>query len=149
MELKHDGKRIIAAVGQRPFTYGANTFCKLIPLFDHLNETEKILNPLDFYNDGEIWWRLSSNTNPDSIIPGMLMETTLEPSQEKSDDPGKSLYQARFTSKEDALEQSAGAELFRPFRETARTIMRLKGRKNGVRLPHISAKQVFLAVDVG
>ena len=147
MELKHDGKRIIAAVGQRPFTYGANTFCKLIPLFDHLNETEKILNPLDFYNDGEIWWRLSSNTNPDSIIPGMLMETTLEPSQEKSDDPGKSLYQARFTSKEDALEQSAGAELFRPFRETARTIMRLKGRKNGVRLPHISAKQVFLAVD--
>ena len=147
MELKHNGKRIIAAVGQRPFTYGANTFCKLIPLFDHLNEKEKILNPLDFHNDGEIWWRLSSNTNPDSIIPGMLMEPTLEPSQEKTDDPNKSLYQARFESKENVIEQSAGAELFRPLRETAKSIMRLRGGKNGVRLPHVSARQIFLAVD--
>lgn len=147
MELKHNGKRIIAAVGQRPFEYGGNTFCKLIPLFDHLNENEKILNPLDFYNDGEIWWRLSANTNPDSIIPGMLMETTLEPSQEKSDDPGKSLYQARFTAREEALEPSAGAELFRPERETSKTIRRLKGRNTSLRLQHISAKQVYISVD--
>lgn len=149
MELKHNGKRIIAAVGQRPFVCGANTFCKLIPLFDHLNENdvEKTLNPLDFKNDGEIWWRLSPNTNPETIIPGMLMEAELEPSQEKTDDPNKSLYQARFTSREDTIEPSSGAELFRPLRETAKTINRLKGRRNGVRLPHISAKQVFLAVD--
>ena len=146
MELIHNGKRIIAAVAQRPFEYGGNTFCKLIPLFDHLSESERILNPRDFYNDGEIWWRLSINTNPDSIIPGMLMETMLEPSQEKSSDPDKSLYQARFVAREEPIEPSAGAELFRPERETAKTINRFKG-KNNLRLPHISAKQVFILVE--
>ena len=147
MDFKHNQKRIIAAVAQRSFELGQNTFCKLKPLFDHLSNDERYLDPRDFPNDHEIWWRLSQNTNPETIVPGMLMEPNLEPAHEISDDPEKSVYQAYFVSKEAPIEPAAGAEIFHPARETVRSILRLRGEENLITLQHVPSKRVYLHVE--
>lgn len=147
MELIHTGERIIAAMAQQPFKYGNNYFGKLIPLFSHLDKYDKTLNRSEFYNDGEIWWRISNSTNPRTLSPGMMLELTLEPAQESSDAPNKSLYQAVFGGKEESIEPSAGAEIFALPRETARSIQRLKGGGGTVGLPHIPAKLVYLKIE--
>ena len=147
MELIHKGERIVGAVAQQPFKYGNNTFCKLIPLFSHRNKYDKILNPDEFYNDGEIWWRVSSATNPKTLSPGLMLEFALEPSQESSAAVDKSLYQAVFTGKEEPIEPTAGAEIFTLTRETFKSIQRLKGAGDYIYLPHIPAKRIFLCVE--
>ena len=104
MNLKYIGKKIVAAVAQRPWTtvpavaqrpfategtYYQNVFCKFIPVFNHLDEFDKTLSPSDFYNDQEIWGRIirsSPLSNQDisgmttgssmHIIPGMLVEAS-------------------------------------------------------------------------
>ena len=147
MELVHTGERIIAALAQHPFKYGNNYFTKLIPLFSHLDKYEKVLKREEFYNDGEIWWRISNFTNPKSLTPGMMLELTLEPSQESSEAANKSLYQAVFSGKEEAIDPSAGAEIFSLPRETARSIQRLKSGGGTIYLPHMPAKLVYLKVE--
>lgn len=147
MELELNGELVIAAVAQQPFKHKDNTFCKLVPLFKHRDKYDKHLDPILFPNDGEIWWRLSNSTNPRSISPGMMLELALEPSQEPSTDPDKSLYQAVFKGREEPIEASAGAEIFTLHRETYRTLQRLKGDGGTVHLPHKPSKLVFLKVE--
>lgn len=145
MELEHNGKKIIGAVAQMPFANGGNVFCKLIPLFDHTQREPVQLDAADFPNDGQIWWRLSQNTNPKTIVPGMMMETTLEPAQESS--PEKSIYQARFISREEPIDASAGAEIFRLPKESERSLMRLRAPGATLTLPHMPSRMIFL--DIG
>ena len=146
MELIHTGERIVATVAQQPFKLGANYFCKLIPLFSYQNRYEKIIDRTEFFNDGEVWWRISNATNYRTISPGLMLEFQLEPSQESSTAAEKSLYQARFKGREEPLDPSVGAEMFTLPRETQKTFQRLKGGGT-VHLPHIPAKRIFLKVE--
>ena len=153
MDLKHLDKTIIAAVAQRPFlnrnTYGVtNTFCKLVPLFDSSDKYEALLSEKDFYNDGEIWWKVTSLNYTRRICPGALMEVRLEraPNADESD-PGSSLYQADFNGlAEDVLGSKCGAEVFRLIGETEDFLKRFKGGGDRITLPHVPSRLIFFRV---
>ena len=147
MDLKHLDKTIIAAVAQRPFISGINTFCKLVPVFDHHDEFDKMLSEGDFYNDGEIWWRVSSSNYARHIVPGMLMELRLEraPKADESS-PDDSLYQAHFDGPEDVLGSKCGAEIFQLNGMTEGDLSKFKGDGNSLHLPHVPSRIVFFRV---
>ena len=148
MDLKHLDKTIIAAVAQRPFLNGVNTFCKFVPLFDPTDKYEAVLSEDDFYNDGEIWWKVSSLNYTRHIIPGTLMEVRLEraPNADESA-PDKSLYQANFNGLvEDVLGGKCGAEIFRLNGETEDGLAKFKGSGGRVVLQHVPSRLVFFRV---
>lgn len=153
MDLKHLDKTIIAAVAQRPFlnrnSYGVtNTFCKLVPLFDPRDEYEEILSENDFYNDGEIWWKVSSSNFTRRIVPGTLVEVRLERSKDADEqDPDKSLYQVDINYVvEDVLGSKCGAEIFQLNGETEDALSRFKGAGNRIDLGHVPSRLVFFRV---
>lgn len=68
-------ERLIMAVALDPFQIGINQFCRLIPLMT----VEGIpLDPLDFPNNGEVWWMLTSQTSHLGK-PGRLVVCQTEP----------------------------------------------------------------------
>lgn len=143
MELKYLNKRIIAAVAQRPFPSKQNVFCKLIPLFNHLDAYDKGFSE-PFYNDGEIWWMLPSAMSSQHVVPGMLMEVDLEESPNADpDSPDASLYQVQSVASE--VGAKSGAEVFSLIGETEKSIIaRFKGDGGVVKLPHAPTRIVFL-----
>lgn len=147
MELKYLGKTIIAAVAQKPFVANDFTFCKLIPVFNPHEELSPVLSAKDFYNDGEIWWRLSSFAYSQHIVPGMLMEVGLEQAP-KADagDQNSSLYQARFAGQENVLGGKSGAEVFTLAGKTEASLADFKGTGGKITLPHVPSRQVFFRV---
>jgi hypothetical protein len=52
-------QRLLMVVAQRPFELDPNRFCKLIPLMSLEGEE---CDPIDYPNDGEIWWMLTAQT---------------------------------------------------------------------------------------
>lgn len=146
MDLKYSGKKIIAAVAQFPFDKGPNIFCKLIPLFNHLDRYDQTLDPKEFFNDGEIWWRLSRDTKAETIVPGMMMELMLEPSKDIDNADEKSLYQARFLTREEPIEAMSGAEIFNLSNDAEKLLYSLKGNGNQLQFAHIPSKQIYLRV---
>ncbi len=147
MYLKHLDKTIIAAVAQRPFVTGDNTFCKLIPLFDYHDRVDGILSENEFYNDGEIWWKVSSQFYPEQILPGMLVETRLDRATGANYDMSDaSLYEARFDASEIGLGSKNGAEVFQLSNETENSLSRFKGVGDRISLPHKPSRLVFFQV---
>ena len=146
MNLAYLGKAIVAAVAQRPFLNGINTFCKLIPVFDHRSDADGVLSEDDFFNDGEIWWKLSSAYSQ-NIVPGMLMELTLERSPGADETrPEVSLYQARFDGREEVLGNRCGAEVLNLDWWNEKSLFALKGGGGSIEFPHVPSRIVYLRV---
>jgi hypothetical protein len=84
-------KRLIAAVGQAPFSLENGQFCKLVPL---MYEDGEEVREADFCNDGEIWWMLTNLTAP-LAIPGKLLRIEVEEAPNfRKDERDNSMYQA-------------------------------------------------------
>jgi hypothetical protein len=72
MQKRHE-MRLIMMVAQRPFqTADLNQFCKLLPMI-YVDGSRP--EPVDFPNDGEIWWMLNAQTarlaNPGQLVVGL------------------------------------------------------------------------------
>jgi len=148
MDMPYVGKKIVAVVVQRPFnSQKGDSFCKLAPLFE-CDEDEGTIADNEFYNDGEIIWKLATTTTPKTVFPGALMEIVLEESPYAGDSAeDTSWYQARPTNRADILDGKCGAEIFFLPDETEKSLCRFKGDGATVRLPHLPSRVVFLRVS--
>ena len=98
---------LIMMVAQAPFETDLNKFCKLIPVA-YADGTSA--DPLDFPNDGEIWWMLTAYTSG-LAEPGQLLVGSLElAARYVSNDPVSSRYQVVRESVQ-PLNLGAGLEI--------------------------------------